>query len=172
MIEETETSVKTVVNEETGEEEEVEEEVVVTNKCNQTLNINIPLDRAKLKYPENYESRRVIMLDEETGIKLRVPAFGDYWKIDHEAGYEQITMDYLFQCVECIFTSDTMQIPGTDFNIEEFKTWFDTLPAITTEKIDQFFEEMPILALDLPIKCPKCGTDHTIKLRGLNDFFA
>lgn len=160
-----------VEDEETGEEVEVEEEIEVEEKCGEVLNIKIPLDRAALVYPDAYEAKRVVMVDDESGIKLRAPAFGDYWAIDHEAPIEQITVDYLFQCIECIFTGDAVQVPGTDFTLDEFKTWYDTLPATVSEKIDQFFDEMPQLSLDLPARCIKCGTQHTIKLRGLADFF-
>lgn len=160
-----------VVDEETGEEREEDQEIEVETKCGENMSIKIPLNKAILKYPEGYEAKRVIMVDETTGVKLRVPAFGDYWEIDQTQEITGLAEDYLYQCVDCIFDGENVQTPGTDFTITEFKEWYNTLPSSTSEKIDAFFEELPILALDLPLTCPKCGTKHEIKLRGLSDFF-
>lgn len=150
---------------------EIEEEVTHSVKCDNPMNIKIPLDKAFLKYPENYENKRVIMVDDTSGIKLRVPAFGDYWDVDQTQEITTLAEDYLFRCVESIFSGDSVQTPGVDFSIEEFKEWYNTLPSSTSEKIDMFFDELPILALDIPVTCPKCKTKHEIKLRGLSDFF-
>lgn len=150
----------------------VDEEYEETDPCGQVFNVNIPLDRAEIIYPEGFEGSNIIMVDSETGIKLKVPTLEDYKKINVETDKVlEVTDDFIFACIDSVFTPDSVQVPGNDFSAEEFKEWMNSLEGIVIEKMDKFFKNMPVLGLDLPVHCPKCKKEHSIRLRGLEDFF-
>ncbi len=155
-----------------GEITQVEEEIEEFEACGTAFNVMIPLDKAEIIYPQGYDEGKVIMIDDTTGIKLKVPNLEDFKKIriDSEKIFE-VTDDFIFSCIDSVFTEDSVQVPGTDFSSDEFRAWMENLDGSVIEKMDAFFKTMPVLGLDLPIRCPSCKKEHTVELRGLEDFF-
>ena len=62
--------------------------------------------------------------------------------------------------------------PGQDFDLPGLMAYIETLPDTVMPQIEAFFDSTPQLKIELPITCTKCGHKETIKLAGLDDFFA
>lgn len=141
--------------------------------CGTTVQMNIPLDKAYVHVPEGYKESSVVFINEPTsGIKLRQPNMEHYKKIKLSGGIQDITDEFVFACIECMFDGDRVLTPDKDFTPEAFKEYMDTLPGEVMDKINAFFDDAPSLRLELPIQCPSCGHKETMKLEGLDDFFA
>lgn len=141
--------------------------------CGTTVQMNIPLDKAYVYVPEGYKESSVVFINEPTsGIKLRQPNMQHYKQIKLTGGLQDITDEFVFACIECMFDGDRVLTPHKDFTPEAFKEYLDTLPGEVMDKINAFFDDAPSLRLELPIQCPSCGHKETMKLEGLDDFFA
>ncbi len=139
--------------------------------CGAKFQINIPLDMANIVYPENFEGKRLVMVTDNIGMKLRIPTFEEFRSIKPTDNQLGLADQFIYTCIESIFDSDKVYQPQVDFTREELSEWLDNLDGSVMEKIGEFFDQLPYLSLELPITCPKCHNKEIIKLRGIDDFF-
>lgn len=140
--------------------------------CGGNFTLKLPLDRAQIAYPEGYEDKKVIMVNDTVGIKLRIPSLEQFKAMKPVDNVLDLTDQYIFACIDCIFDGEkSIQKPGIDFNEESLLEWLGGLDGQVMTKIGEFFKELPYLKLDLPVTCPNCGRKEVIELKGLNDFF-
>lgn len=59
-----------------------------------------------------------------------------------------------------------------DFTVESLNEFIDDLPHKSINKIKQFFDCIPTVSVDVPIKCNVCGMQKTKTIKGLYNFFA
>jgi len=150
-------------------QEETEGEMV---KCPGKFTLKLDLSNAKIFYPEGYEEHKVVMLDDETGIKLKVPSFEEFRRIKLDSSVIDIADAFIFSGVESVFTKDSVLTPGVDFNEKELTEWLNKMETSVTEKLSIFFKDLPYIGLDVPVTCPLCGKKEVVSLKGLEDFFA
>ena len=140
--------------------------------CGNTMNVNIPLTSAYLDIPEDYAETAIVKISETAGIKLRQPCLEDFKRIKDADGKVEITEKFLYSSIECIYDGDRLMYPGQDFDLPGLMAYIETLPDTVMPQIEAFFDSTPQLKIELPITCTKCGYKETIKLAGLDDFFA
>jgi hypothetical protein len=142
--------------------------------CTGEYNLKLPLDRAEIFYPPDYEQKKIVMVDDDAkiGIKLQVPSLEKFKAMKPTNDVLDLTDQYVFACVECIFEKDSVQKAGVDFDEKTLLTWLDDQDGSVMEKITDFFKEVPYLHLLLPITCPICRRKEEMEIKGLNNFFA
>lgn len=140
-------------------------------KCNESFTVKVPLDSAKMEIPENFVENKIVKISETGGIKLRQATAEQYKKLKSDSSYE-ITDEFIFASIECMFDGDNITVPGIDFTMDELADYLETLPDSVMSEITEFFDATPILTIDVNLKCPKCGNEHKFTLKGLDDFFA
>jgi hypothetical protein len=147
---------------------------VTIGPCNTKIRLNLDLNQIQVVIPDEYEASRVVMADSNIGIKLRAPTFAQFrelGKINSVDGLFNVTEAFIFSCTECVFDGDSVMVPGTDFTQEEFAAFIEGLHSDAIEKINTFFSHMPYVSLKTKIRCPKCGSEDEIEIKGLEDFF-
>lgn len=164
-----------------GGEIEVEESVAddkgnvttntVTKPCGSKHELLLNLERAEIKYPEGYAASKLIEVGDGMSIKIRMPDFANFKKLDLDKDVMEISDQYIFSGIEYILDGDNMSVPGTDFNLEEMTKWLNDLPTTALDEISAFFEGVPVLSLNVDVTCPKCGRKDGFELQGLEDFF-
>lgn len=140
-------------------------------KCPGEFGLRLDMNNAKIVYPPDYESKRIVMVNDTVGIKLKVPNFEELRKIKLDKSVLEITDEYIFICVESIFNEEKVDVPGVDFSHQELVEWLNDLDGEVMDKISVFFQSLPVLGLDVNITCPLCGKKEVIELRGLDAFF-
>lgn len=151
-----------IVNSETGD----------STPCNSKFKVNFSLLDSFVKFPIDFNQKCIIQLDEKVGIRLKGPTFSKFRSIGL-AGKDvfEITDDYIFSCVECVFDGDKVMNPITDFNMTELHEFVGQFPSTKIDEITNFFKNQPYVCIDLNLKCPVCGHSTVIELRGIKDFF-
>lgn len=142
--------------------------------CTGAFQLNLPLDKAEIVYPEQYSIDRIVWVDEKKGIgiKMKVPSFDELKKVDLTKDVLNITDHFIMTCIDSVFTKDTVLVPGSDFTVQECIEWFDELDGATLRAVANFFKQMPYVGLKLPITCPVCKRKEELELKGIQDFFA
>lgn len=140
-------------------------------ECGTRVTVNIPLQNAALHFPEGYVESEVIKTGENAGIKLRQPVPDEYLKIRQTQSAVDITDQFLYSSIECVFDGDRVMYPGVDYDLPGLIAYVESLPDTVVSQIQKFYDQTPTLQLDLQIKCPKCGHEENIHLEGLDDFF-
>lgn len=149
---------------------QVKDENGETKTCGTEVLVNVPLDKAKMVYPEGYQETAVVHISENSGIKLRQATIEQYKRMKSDSEYS-LSDEFLFACIECIYDGDRVMVPGKDFNLSELMEYLETFPDSIMEQVVKFFDNTPKLTLDIDIKCPKCGNEEKVTLQGLDDFF-
>lgn len=145
------------------------ENVVDGVKCGQSVILNIDTEQTKVEVPN--KDTLVIMLDDKgTGVRMRYPSFEDYVKHTKVKSLSELSSEFTLDCVDVVFDSTTVYVPGKDFTRDELRVFMDDIGDESAEKIAQFIENIPQIELHTKIKCPKCGNESEIHLVGLDDF--
>lgn len=153
--------------------------------CGNTIKMIIPLEKAKILYPENFENNKVVKIDDNITIKFKVMPLDQFNEIaeleEQSIGVEdnQVRKDLIekvqklmvFYSIDYIDNSGDVLKPDVDFTSDELSEWIDNLDGSVIGKIDKFFEKVPYLAHTMNTHCSNCGSKNEIELRGLKGFF-
>lgn len=159
------------VDEEIENEDGTKDTIKVEQKCNSQHNVQLDLERATIKYPEGYQPTKTIQVDDAMSIKLRMPDFESFKRLDMDKDIIGISDQYIYSGIEYICDGDDIKVPGVDFNLEEMTKWLNELDSNILEQISSFFETVPVLSMKVDVTCPKCGRKDGFELQGLDDFF-
>ena len=134
---------------------------------------DVELDLTKVDVQVNDEHTNNIVIDEDKklGIVFNYPnlemtqAGFDVDNIDADTLFDIMisTIDYIYEG-EKVF-------PAKDSTKEELKTFIESLPQKTFEKIRVFFDTMPQLRHEIEVENPKTKVKNKITLKGIRDFF-
>lgn len=144
---------------------------VETVPCASTHRLNIDLNRADLRYAEDYEPTKVIDVGDDIVIKLRLPSFEAFRKIEADGDWMDMTDQFIFSGIECIQDGDDLRVPGVDFELDDLVDWINELDSNVLRQINDFFQTAPSLVLHVPVTCPNCGRKEDFELTHLEDFF-
>lgn len=185
-----------VLNEETGEEEEL----TVNEYCGNEFKIVIPVEKAELKSQSESKEpiSNKIKVFENIEIDINYPSaiqrneiekesmkladeISEDESLDEEVRNQKLTdikneidvkLIYLFiQSIKDLETDEVFDKSSPDFTYEKFKEWYKTLPSNVIDEIVNFIQNEPVLSLDYSVKCPKCKKTTKLEFRELQSFF-
>jgi hypothetical protein len=140
--------------------------------CNTKFSVEIDLNDAYIKYPPNYNAKCIIKISDDIGMRLKSPNFSKFHSVNIAGkGNFDISDEYIFACVDCVFDGDKILIPGKDFTLEELGQFIEDFPSDTIKEISNFFRNQPVVSLKMEIMCPVCKNKSIVELNGLSDFF-
>jgi len=147
----------------------VEDEILT--ECGSKINVIIPLEKAKIVYPDNFEESKVVEVDSDTKIHLKIPSGKIIGKVA-EMEAEEADLELLFTSIDYVENKESGKTyPEKDFSREELKAWVENIPTDASLKLAEFFKNAPHLGLELDITCPSCGFTQHIHLKGIQSFF-
>lgn len=149
-------------------------------ECGQEVVLNIDLNKVGIVVPEGY--RDTFELAGGYFIKMRNPAYGDLVNLA-DANIERL----IASCTECLYKGEdvwtidspteeglsTEAVISRKQKFEEFVTWVaenletDVLSAISKD----FLNKQMHIYYQSAIKCPKCGFEHKIEIKSVNQVF-
>lgn len=167
-------------SDETAESSSEPEFETVHEPCNTRINVELNLGDLKIIFPTDYEQKRVVKINDTMGIKLKAPNFRHFRELlnqhhkkgtDDEFDLDLFENDLIFNCVDVIYDGEKLYIPGKEFKVDDFVNFLNQLPAQSLAQINQFFEDLPYVALHTEITCPVCGNKQVIEITSFEDFF-
>jgi hypothetical protein len=163
--------IKHKIENEDEDEDEDEYEEIDDKVCGKIFTVNLDLNEVFIEFPEKFNEKAIISVNENIGIKLKSPTLKYFKNINTlNKGIFDITDEYIYSCIELIYDKEKIMIPEKDFNLHEFKEFVDDMPIQTIDKMVEFLSNQPILTLLVNVTCPQCHTQSIVKLRGLQDF--
>lgn len=129
-------------------------------------------DLMQLEVLRNPEHTDKIMIDEETGIgvKMKYPMM-DPEPVSTE-GKTQLDLATIAirNSIDFIFDNENIY-KKEDTSDEELLNFIDSLSQTQFEKVAKFFETMPKLKHKISWKCGGCGEEDNVELEGMSNFF-
>lgn len=141
--------------------------VVKCNSCAKEIEAQANIENIKVVKGEDHQFK--FLLTDTVGIEMRHPTFKDvfsvYKKQDSNTVFEMIK-----SCIKAIYTPENYTEITVD-NYGELDEFIDSLTKEQFAKIENFFTTMPALVQEMDVKCPSCGADNHIEIKGLENFF-
>jgi hypothetical protein len=159
----------------------VEEVVDLKYKCNNNIkgedgkehkcngNVEFKLNLLEIEPTKHKEHKNKIQLTENIGIGFKYPTFEMLQKYETMSENEMM-MQIVIDCIDYIYDADNMYY-AKDTPQKELEEFIDSLQQKDLEKFKDFFDTMPEIKKDLNFKCPKCGYEEDITVKGMQNFF-
>lgn len=140
--------------------------------CGTRIKTRVNLETVKLDKDVNKDN--LIKVNDSMVLEMRFPALieREYFGLVKEKNDEmKKIIDLCLNCVSSINANGQKLVVGQDISKEELSELMDLMDGSSFEKIIKFLESVPTMHIHLPLKCPKCGYEDTVELRGIADFF-
>jgi hypothetical protein len=135
---------------------------LICGECGHKTPTTLDLDEIQLKITPSHTNK--IMITDDVGVIMSYPTAEVL--ID-----ENLPMfDLVTSCVEKIFTNDEVH-DTSDENPEEICKFIDGLTSKQFENIVEFFVTSPKISHMIDYSCPKCQTENTVVVDGVENFF-
>jgi len=145
----------------------IKDELGEEKKCSGVVDFKLNLLEVQPHHSEGHTNK--FMITQKLGLCLKYPTFElieKYEALDEN----QVLLEILVDCVDYIYDSEAIYY-AKDSTRDEIREFVDNLQQKDLEKIKNFFETIPEIKKDLDFKCPKCGYNEQITLKGLQNFF-
>lgn len=132
--------------------------------CNTPISVNLNLNNVVVDDIPN----TTIKLHNGLKLNMRFPNIleREYFN-DEPSNIFNLAM----RCIESIDTGHEVMVVDKDITPEELSEVIEYLDENSFEDLFNFVSAIPSITLSFPLKCPKCGHEEVITLRGLGDFF-
>ena len=134
---------------------------------NKIYNFEVDLDELEVAFNENHKTS--IKINDDLGIIMKYPTVELLNSIKTDIEDPETVFEVIKKCVATIYDEDNTY-DTKDYTNEEITEFVESIPAKAFEDITEFFETIPVLKHELHYK-DSDGTDKTITLQGIDDFF-
>ena len=114
-----------------------------------------------------------VMITDDVGITLQVPSYAEIQTLigkNMEMKTQDI-FDILSHCIKTIFDQNDVH-QRSDFTEKELMDFIDELSIEQFNIVMKWFDDLPKLVKDVEYNCSKCGHPNTVRLEGIQNFFA
>lgn len=135
---------------------------LICGECGHKTPTTLDLDEIKLQVSDNHTNK--IMIDNEIGVVMKYPT------AEVLTSDDMPMFDLVVSCVDKIFTSDEIH-DAQEEGYDEVAKFIDGLTNDQFEKIVEFFTTAPKIFHNIEYTCPKCQTENTVVVDGVENFF-
>jgi len=137
-------------------------------KCSVTTPLSIDIN--SLEPQRNPKHKKDIKIANDMVVQMRYPMFSDIQSIQNCKTDSEKIFKLIGICIDKIFTKE-QTYNSKELTEEELSDFVDSLLPNQFKQLAEFFETSPSIEYKGPFKCPKCGHEETIELRGVQSFF-
>ena len=135
----------------------------------QSVETSIDLSKAKVSNLENAKGNSRFMITDNIGIEMRYPTLED------TGAMTQQDVDTMFMmiktCIKQVYTTDGDIFEPDQLDEGELDNFINSMNTGQFGKINEFFDQMPKLGLDVPYRCAVCSKPLNKYLEGMASFF-
>ena len=151
--------------------EDIKMKVTCQDDNETQVTVNISIDDVQVHKPEGHSNK--IMLNEDTGLVMKYPGVDQFINItllnkDLESTEEVFNL--VAKCVDQVFQGEELW-ESSDMKPKEIVEFLEGMTQQQFEKVQEFFETMPVLKHEFKVMNPNTGIESTFTLEGLQSFF-
>ena len=151
--------------------EEIEVNVLCPDDEQTYVPVKINIDEIQVK--KNSDHSKNIKIDDKVAMEMGYPSLDQFIKNNFDfsdtVGIEQ-SFELIATCIEQIFTEEESWVVR-DVPKKEVMNFLEQMNSSQFKQIEKFFETMPKLSHEVPVKNPSTGVKSTVLLEGLSSFF-
>ena len=143
--------------------------VVENNElCGGTMAFEVDLNTVEFKEPPDHTNK--IMLTNNVGVVLKYPSLAISTRINQDNDSLESIVDLIYEHVDYIF-DDVSKYEADSVSKEELYEFLNSMSIEQLDSFKNFFTTLPYVQTEKDLKCNKCGFEHKIVVRGIDDFF-
>ena len=136
-------------------------------ECKTSIPVHLNLMDVDIVRTEGHKQN--IELTNNIGVKMKYPSISLKTKIDSEGSDVENIFQSLVFCLDSIYDAETVY-QAADQTEKEIMDFFESLPEKEFEKIQNFFNTLPVLKHEVELKCKaKIGKGKSAKTCGWKD---
>jgi hypothetical protein len=135
---------------------------LICGECGHKTPTSLDLEQIELRVTPNHTNK--IMLTDEIGVIMKYPTS------DVLIDEDKPIFDLVVSCIDKVFTAEEVH-DAADQSYEEICSFIDGLTTEQFDKIVEFFETAPKILHNIEYTCPKCQTENTVVVDGVENFF-
>jgi hypothetical protein len=135
---------------------------LICGECGHKTPTILDLDNIELQITPEHKNK--IMITPDVGVIMKYPTAEVL--VDDDLP----VFDLVVSCIDKVFTQDEIH-DAKDQTTEEIATFIEGLTNEQFEKIVEFFVTAPKIFHNIDYTCPKCGTENTVVVDGVENFF-
>jgi hypothetical protein len=142
--------------------------IVDEKECGGKMHSSFNLLDIKVDMKDN--NADIIKITDNISIKLKYPEFSLVQKLKNKTSAVDVAFEIIIDSIEYIFDGEQYYY-AHESSREEIMQFIETLNQSQFVKLEQFFDNLPVIKKKVEMTCPKCGFNHTIDMQGLESFF-
>ena len=146
-------------------QETIEIEVPCDDDPDVKVAVSFPVDDVKVHFPEGHEQN--VKISEDITVVMKYPNMEYFAKVNF-IEEEPDPFELVSTCIDRVFQCEN---DCGSFTSEEVKAWLESLTSDAFDKIQQFFETIPVLKHEVTVTNPNTGKKTTAQIEGLVNFF-
>lgn len=127
-----------------------------------------------VKNVETYKNKEknTIMLTDNVGMKMRVPSLQSSIELskDTDKKESEVLFDAVVASIESVFDENNVY-PMNEVDQKEIEEFIDSLSIDQMNKVQEFFNNIPYIGIDLEYNCTNCGKKNKQEIKGMQNFF-
>lgn len=135
--------------------------------CGNLMDVSYDILETKIDTSNYFDT---IEITKNIGIKLKYPNFMEVQSILEDKNKTEAVFQVVKSCIDYIYDENNVYY-ANETSDSELTEFLESLSVDKFEQIQKYFRNLPALEQKLEVKCDKCGFDHSIVIRGINNFF-
>ena len=135
------------------------------------VNVSINIDDIEVQKPEGHTNK--IMINDDVGIIMKYPGVDQFINLtllNKDLASTAEVFELVAKCVDQVFQEEEVW-ETSDMKLSEVVDFLEGMTQQQFEKIQNFFETMPVLKHQLEVTNPNTGKVSVFQLEGLQSFF-
>ena len=151
--------------------EDIKMKVTCQDDGETEVNVSINIDDIQVEKPEGHSNK--IMITDEVGILMKYPGVDQFINLtllNKDLTSTTEVFELVAKCVDQVFEGEEVW-DASEMKLQEVIDFLEGMTQQQFEKIQNFFETMPVLRHQLEVKNPNTGKVSVFTLEGLQSFF-
>jgi len=144
------------------------ENVVEEERCGNSMAFEVDLNKVEVIVPIDHTNK--IMISEEIGMMLKYPSISISSSIASRVDTLENILDLIYEHLDYVF-DDTSKYDAESITKDELYEFLGSMSLDQLEPFKEFFTTLPYVKAEKDVQCEKCGYQHKIVVRGIDDFF-
>lgn len=136
--------------------------------CGTLMDVSINLLDLEVKNLD--ASNGLVQLTDTISVKMKYPEYSIISAMQKSSEASDVIFELIASCIEYILDGDTIY-HAYESTTEELIDFLGSLNNQQFAKIEEYFDKLPVIEKFVDITCKKCGFQHHIEIRGLDNFF-
>jgi hypothetical protein len=137
-------------------------------ECGNIMDVKVNLLDIKVKM--NDDIKDTVQINEKLAVKLKYPEYSLIKRMSNVESAADMALDMVAESIESIYDGEQFYY-AAEVEPSELIEFVESLNQEQFVKLEEFFNNLPVLNKNVEMKCSKCGFDHNIPVEGLESFF-